>query len=104
MWKAGMPGGFCDRPAYGEQYTDDYYIGPRNKPFATAMCCDWHGGPSKESPVRFCRDGNMWCAFRPGFENLHESIVGFGKTQSLAHSDLISNETQSPPQEPHNEQ
>jgi hypothetical protein len=34
----------------------------------------------------------MWCAFRPGFENLQESHAGFGETQDLAEADLIVRE------------
>ena len=92
MWQIGAPSGFCDRPAFGMQYADDYYWGPREKPTAIGYCCDIHGGPSLTG-VRFFRDGNMWCAIRPGFENLQESHAGFGATQTLAHADLVKNET-----------
>jgi hypothetical protein len=36
-------------------------------------------------------DGNMWMAFRPGFENLQESIAGFGPTQAAAYDDMARN-------------
>jgi hypothetical protein len=32
----------------------------------------------------------MWCAFMPGFENLQESVAGFGETQPEAEADLIA--------------
>ena len=89
MWSSGSPDGFCDRPAYGQQYTGRWYTGAAPKPYATGMCCDWHGGPSATSNVRFCRDGNQWCAFRPGFENLQENDAGFGPTQDDAYIDLL---------------
>jgi hypothetical protein len=91
MWQGGAPSGFCDHPAFGEQYSNDYRWRPREKPFAIGYCCDHHDGPSAIE-VRFFRDGDMWCAIRPGFENLQESHAGFGKTQTLANADLITNE------------
>lgn len=99
MWQGGLPGGFCDRPAYGEQYAEGnkhaphwwsrrdrngYLIDPHNrKPYASSLCCDHHGGPSAEQ-IRFIQDGDMWCAFMPGFINLQESDAGFGATQTEA--------------------
>ena len=97
MWMGGTPHGFCDREAYGEQYTGRHtppqYMGcyGRPKPFATGYCCDWHGGPSATG-IRFVRDGDMWCAFRPDFENLAESPAGFGTSQDKAEDDLIDAE------------
>lgn len=101
MWDGGGPSGFCDRPAYGEQYDfDSGYADPswlrpgqwsggggRQRPYAPAFCCDGHGGPSANA-VRFVRDGDMWCAFLPGFVNLQESVAGFGKTQRDAERDM----------------
>lgn len=112
MWQGGLPGGFCDRPAWGERYAErdpsrgepGKYAPPhwpsrdRNghypphlahliPPYAPGLCCDHHGGPAADA-IRFVRDGNMWCAFLPGFENLQESIAGFGVTQSAAENDL----------------
>ena len=37
-------------------------------------------------------DGDMICATRLNFENLQDSIAGFGENESLAVADLISNE------------
>jgi hypothetical protein len=99
MFGIGGPNGFCDRPAWGEQYTRGtqhapYYDAPGTRgrygnyqPYVPAFACDWHGGP-KEDQIRFVRDGNMWCAFMPGFENLQESNAGFGETQDAAEADL----------------
>lgn len=105
MWQAESPSGFCDRPAYGEQYSQDskyapphwsqrdrngHYINPHlAPPYAPAFCCAAHGGPS-EGSIRFVRDGSMWCAFMPGFENLQENPAGFGATQDEADADLIA--------------
>jgi hypothetical protein len=110
------PAGFCDRPAWGEQYSEcepsrgksgrhaphhwatrdryGYYpphIAHLAPPYVPAFACDHHGGP-KADQIRFVRDGNMWCAFMPGFENLQESAAGFGETQDAAESDLRINE------------
>ncbi len=103
MWSDGCPSGFCDRPAYGEQFEEgspwapawwsqrdrnDFLLNPYNrKPYAPGLACDHHGGPS-ETQTRFMKDGNMWHAFRPGFENLQESISGFGETQTQAFDDM----------------
>ena len=104
MWSGGSPDGFCDRPAWGEQYDEGSKYAPgwwpsrdRNgfinnphaprKAFAPGLCCVNHGGPGPDA-VRFVRDGNMWCAFMPDFENLQESHAGFGKTQDLAEAGL----------------
>lgn len=101
MWQGGLPGGFCDRPAWGEQfafgsgYEDPSWLRPgqwaggggRQKPYAPGLACDHHGGPRADQ-VRFVRDGNMWCAFMPDFINLAESRAGFGETQARAEKDL----------------
>lgn len=103
MWSGGCPSGFCDRPAYGAQFEEGtpwaptwwsrrdrngFLINPHNRPpYAPGLACDHHGGPS-DTQTRFVRDGNMWCAFRPGFENLQESIAGFGETQVKAYDDM----------------
>lgn len=34
------------------------------------------------------RDGNMWCASGPGFENIQESSCGFGETKLEAMAEL----------------
>ena len=105
MWMGGLPSGFCDRPAFGEQYAKNSRYAPphwgpwerkgflmpggRSAPYAPGYCCDRHGGPSADQN-RFVRDGNMWCAFMPGFVNLQESIAGFGETQAAAERNLMS--------------
>ena len=106
------PAGFCDQPAWGEQYSErepsrgqsgryadpvwaqrdrnGYYpphLSHLTPPFAPGLCCSAHGGPTADS-IRFVRDGSAWCAFMPGFINLQESAAGFGDTQDLAEADL----------------
>lgn len=104
MFSGYGPDGFCDRPAWGEQYdfdsghADPSWLRPgqwaggggRRRPYAPGLCCDWHGGPRADQ-IRFVRDGNMWCAFLPGFVNLQESIAGSGSTQAKAKADLRAN-------------
>jgi hypothetical protein len=110
------PAGFCDQPAWGEQYSErepsrgqsgryanpvwaqrdrnGYYpphLSHLTPPRAPSLCCASHGGPPADA-IRFVRDGNMWCAFMPDFINLQESIAGFGETQDLAEADLRLNE------------
>lgn len=96
-------GGFCDRPAWGEQYSEGsnyapsfwsprdrngFHINPYHiPPYAPSLCCSYHGGPRADQ-IRFVRDGNMWCAFMPDFINLAESHAGFGETQDRAEADL----------------
>jgi len=41
------------------------------------------------------KDGDMWCAFREGFTNLQESLVGFGITPQKALSELLKEEAKS---------
>lgn len=100
MWQYGMPV-FCDAPAYGEQYTcgtrhapcyDPPGRGPYGhyQPYVPSLACKAHGGPGPDD-IRFIGDGNMWCAFLPGFENLQESVAGFGETQPKAEADLYRN-------------
>lgn len=115
MWQMGMER-FCDEPACGEQYSErepsrgqsgryaphhwaqrdrnGYYpphIAHLAPPYVPSLACKAHGGPGSDD-IRFIRDGNMWCAFRPGFENLQESEAGFGETQDKAEADLIDRE------------
>lgn len=105
MFMGGGPSGYCNEPAFGEQYDpgtkhapphwsprDRYgnWVDPyRLPPFATHFCCKRHGGPGADD-IRFVMDGNMWCAFLPDFENLQESNSGFGRTQPEAERDLRS--------------
>jgi hypothetical protein len=87
MWSMGVPDGFCDAPAFGEQhpkailYAQGY--SDRNRvPYCHGPCCPAHGGP-KEDGFRFFPDGLtaegrlMWCCVGPDFENLQESPAGF---------------------------
>jgi hypothetical protein len=46
----------------------------------------------EELNIEYRKDGNMWCATRPGFINLQESTAGFGKTKREANADLKRNE------------
>lgn len=101
VWRMGSPSGFCDRPAYGQQYEfgsgyeNPSWLRPgqwaggggRQRPYAPDLCCEAHGGPRSDQ-IRFVMDGDMWCAFLPGFENLQESVAGFGRTQAKAEADL----------------
>lgn len=84
------PEGFCDRPAYGEQYQGrlSQFFGNNRAPYAPSLCCKIHGGAGEED-VRMIRDGNMWCAFDPDFENLQESVAAFGETQEIALANLL---------------
>ncbi len=107
VFSGGVPDGFCDRPAWGEQYAEGtrhapawwslrdrngYLLNPHLRaPYVPALACDRHGGPGPND-IRFVRDGDAWCAFRPGFENLQESIGDFGETQDKAERDLIQRE------------
>lgn len=101
LFGIGGPAGFCDQDAYGQQYRCELlpprYQHPNRPPYAPGYCCKNHGGPG-EDDVRFMLDGNMWMAFEPDFENLQESIAGFGPTQGEALADLIRNKAApSPP-------
>jgi hypothetical protein len=112
MWSAYGPSGFCDQPAFGEQYSEcepsrgqsgryadpcwplrdwnGYYpphLSHLRPPHASSLCCKAHGGPDADQ-IRFVRDGNMLCAFMPGFINLAESLAGFGETQDKAEAAL----------------
>lgn len=94
MFQAGSPAGTCDRPAYGEQLNAPFlglWHGPYTRPpLAMGYCCEQHGG-SSATDTRFMMDGNAWMAFRPGFENLQESVAGFGPTQAAAYDDMARN-------------
>lgn len=90
----GSPDGLCGADAYGEQYKAPFlglWHGPYTRPpLAMGYCCERHGGPSA-TDTRFMMDGSAWMAFRPGFENLQESIAGFGPTQVAAYDDMARN-------------
>ncbi len=62
-----------------------------NKAFVEATESDICS-PEEWTNVRISRDGNMWCAVRPSFVNLHESLAGFGETTDAAITNLIANE------------
>lgn len=49
MWTGGLPAGFCDQDAFGEQ-TKEYLNHPRwqngrHSPYAPGLACKEHGGP-----------------------------------------------------------
>ena len=104
MW-SGFGECFCDAPAWGQQYSPDtvhapvhwsqrdrhgFYLNPHlAPPYVPNLACKAHGGPGSHD-IRFVRDGNMWCAFMPDFENLQESSAGFGITQQDAERDLFA--------------
>ena len=94
MWRMGMPSGFCNAPAYGEQprsrmvwnagvgeyqRADGGYNG-----YVPALACPIHGGPL----IRTLMDGNAWCAVMPDFINLQESPSGWGDTKEEAIASL----------------
>ena len=112
MWGGYGHDSFCDRPAWGQQYSErepscvqsgryadstwasrdrnGYYpphLAHLKPPYAPDLCCAAHGGPGPDA-IRFVRDGSAWCAFMPNFINLAESVAGFGDTQDLAEADL----------------
>lgn len=90
LFDACGPAGFCDRDAYGEQYKGrlSRFFGNNRAPYAPGLCCKIHGGAGEED-VRVMRDGNMWHAFDPDFENLQESVSAFGETQEIALANLL---------------
>lgn len=47
-----------------------------------------------DDDVAYFVDGNVWCAVRLDFQNLQESIGGFGDTQELAKLDLERQEAE----------
>ncbi len=99
MWCAGSPAGYCDKPAFGHQYPQQYvdetgsYYG--RLPYVVGHCCHAHGGPKEGAPIIF-QDGlteaglPMYCAVMPGFVNLLESEAGFSGDPVLAASKLKS--------------
>lgn len=87
MWCMGMPAGFCDEPAYGEQtreYRDSFrYMNPEyyRPSYAPYLACEAHGGPKaphKRLGGKPFMDGDKWCVLHG--ENLQEGIAGFGDT------------------------
>ena len=42
MWLHGCPGGFCDRPAFGEQTQEGKLL---YTSYVPALACENHGGP-----------------------------------------------------------
>lgn len=93
FWGWGGEAGFCDNRAFGnrpsgqtirrwdgfEYRKDGLYAG-----YVPGLACPIHGGPK----IRYCMDGNMWCATRADFINLQESNAGFGETKEAALVDL----------------
>lgn len=90
MWIGGCPGGFCDKPAFGKPpLSREYYNhcsgqhqreDGRYNGYVPGLACIGHGGPR----VRTYMDGNAWCAVKPDFINLQESIASFGTTRDEA--------------------
>ena len=90
----GGPAGFCDKPAFGPQYPEEFfnpfwrrrdaYTGRLLSywPFITGHACPQHHGPKEGDPIIF-EDGHtdqgrpMYCAVMPGFVNLQESRAEF---------------------------
>ena len=85
MWSGGVPAGFCDEEAYGEQTDERRHIYPHYVPF---LACPGHGGPN----VRTFMDGNQWCAVYPDFIDLQNSPAGFGDTKEAAKAALEETE------------
>lgn len=95
MWSMGTPGGFCDRPAFGNgpppartkrgpagyDYRDDgLYPG-----YVPALACEIHGGPKLVT----MKDGSAWMAALPGFTNIQECVTGWGDTEEAAKCELL---------------
>ncbi len=88
MWMGGLPSGFCDKEAFGEQLPMKViletrgYCSPDPLPYCHGPCCPSHYGPEADE-IRVYRDGitkegrPMWCAVYPDFVNLQESPAGF---------------------------
>jgi hypothetical protein len=98
MWCGGLPSGFCDNDAYGEQTREYLSRFPRwNKyrqpAYAPGLACGAHGGP-KEIQVRVFVDGTdeqgkpMHCAVFRDFVNLQESLAEFHTNPERAVSAL----------------
>lgn len=97
MFSSDCPAGFCDCEAYGtrpkskvnrrwdgfEWRDDGLYAG-----YVPGLACPSHGGPKS----RVFKDGNMFCAVFPNFENIQESPCGFGETIELARNELMRGE------------
>ena len=93
MWLNGMPAGFCDCAAYGEELPYKTYCDHSGKTrrydgktihYILGLACPAHGGPTS----RCYRDGNQWCAVNDDFINLQESHAGFGDTKDEARAEL----------------
>jgi len=93
MWMDGIPGGFCDRPAYGKVPPGKQYrngneetvrMDGRYNGHVPGLACAAHGGPK----VVYEMDGNLWCATLDSHINLQESPAGFGETQEDALEEL----------------
>ena len=85
MWCMGMPAGFCDREAYGEQESGqrrygEWSMGRFYQEYCTGLACFLHGGPG----IRVFKDGDSFCAVYPSFINLQESRAAFGGTPQEA--------------------
>ena len=63
MWQMGVPAGFCDRPAYGNQVPFKMYerwdgvwkrMDGGYDGYVPALACEAHGGPTKEDTLNLC--------------------------------------------------
>jgi hypothetical protein len=100
MWSMGVPAGFCDNKAFGEQMPRAILEQERGYsqrynpiPYCHGPCCPGHGGPQANEPRLFVdgtgEDGRaMWCAVNPDFENLQESPAGFSQDPFKARAEL----------------
>jgi hypothetical protein len=94
MWCCGLPAGFCNKDAYGERpyckmYRDawtgrEFRADGKYSGYVPFLACPEHGGPT----TRVFKDGDMWCAVKPDFINLQESVAGFGETPEKAREEL----------------
>jgi hypothetical protein len=89
MWCNGLPAGFCDKQAFGEEENGQirygqWIRGHWESCYIPGLACYHHGGPKS----RVFQDGNAWCAVWPDFENRQESPAGFGDTPQQARAAL----------------
>jgi hypothetical protein len=60
MWRHGVPAGFCDKPAYGEQPPSETFrnassgevlrLDGRYSGYVPGLACPGHGGPDENEP------------------------------------------------------
>ena len=56
MWRGGLPAGFCDDPAYGNETENhkEWMRMKREYQYVPALACPGHGGPRKKEMVNLC--------------------------------------------------